>query len=54
MMDAFFVVITQHLFLNTVAMFTAVSAFVPLLKEELQSFECLVRSKAFSNIFSAA
>jgi peptidoglycan biosynthesis protein MviN/MurJ (putative lipid II flippase) len=53
-MDAFLGAVTLHTFLNTVAMFTAVSAFVPFFKEELHSSDRLGRSKAFSRIFHAS
>jgi peptidoglycan biosynthesis protein MviN/MurJ (putative lipid II flippase) len=53
-MDAFLVSATLPTFLNTMAMFTAVSAPVPFLKEELQSSGRLGRSKAFSRIFAAS
>jgi len=53
-MDASLVAVTLHKFLNTVVMFTAVSAPVPFFKEELQSFDRLGRPKAFSRIFAAS
>jgi hypothetical protein len=53
-MDAFLMAVTLHTFLNIVAIFTAISALVPFLEEELQSSDRLGRSKAFSRIFAAS
>jgi putative peptidoglycan lipid II flippase len=53
-MDAFLVAITLPTFINTVAMFTAVSAFVPFLKGQSDSSEPLLPSKSISTIFTTA